>query len=119
MVNQSDEAAVSTLLSSFGETRISVVQPAILQLRTSVVRSMNCPFLLFEAGAATVTMLLVFLDGAAQPGISFLQRLFLSLREVRILKRGHNVIEFCFQMLKFCTEHGDLHFLPPALRKLP
>lgn len=64
-------------------------------------------------------MRLVFLDDAAQPGISFLQRLYFPLREVRILKRGHNVIEFRFQALKFRTKHGDLHFLPLAFRKLP
>jgi hypothetical protein len=41
------------------------------------------------------------------------------LREVRLLKRTHNVIEFCFKVLKFCTEHGNHHFLPLVLRTMP
>jgi hypothetical protein len=61
---------------------------------------------LFEAGATTVTMLLMILDCAAQPGIRGLQGAPFLLGEVRFLESGNNVIEFRFQFLKLCTEHA-------------
>ena len=48
-------------------------------------------------------MLLVILDGVTEPGIRDLQRASFLLGQVRILKRGKNVIEFRFQFLKLCT----------------
>ena len=62
--------------------------------------------LFFEAGATTVAMLLVILDGVTEPGIRDLQRASFLLGQVRILERGKNVIEFRFQFLKLCTEHA-------------
>ncbi len=61
--------------------------------------------LFFKAGATIVTMLLVILDGATQPGIRSLQGASFLLSQVRILERRKNVIEFRFQFLKLCTEH--------------
>jgi hypothetical protein len=51
-------------------------------------------------------MFLVILDGATQPGIRNLQGASFLLGEVRILKRGKNVIEFRFQFFKLGTEHA-------------
>jgi len=65
-----------------------------------------CAALFFEAGATIVTMFLVILDGATQPGMRDLQRASFLLGEVRILERGKNVIEFRFQFLKLCAEHA-------------
>ena len=53
-----------------------------------------------------MTMFLVILDGATQPGIRELQGASFLLGEVRILKRGKNVIEFRFQFFKLGTEHA-------------
>ena len=62
--------------------------------------------LFFEAGATLMTMLLVILDGATEPGIRDLQGAFFPLGQVRILECGKNVIEFRFQFLKLCTKHA-------------
>jgi len=59
--------------------------------------------LFLEARTAVVTVLLVIPYCAAQQGICCLQGAPFLLGEVRILERGKNVIEFCFQFLKLGT----------------
>ena len=44
-------------------------------------------------------------DRLTHPGIGLPTVLFFLLCQIRILKRIENVIEFAFELFKFCTEH--------------
>ena len=102
------------IVQPYAQPRSDLIPTALIQatrIAPAYFLDLHGPELLLKARAATVTMLLVIANGVAQPGIGFLEPLFLCLAEVRILQRSHNVVKFRFQLLPFCTEHGDLQFL--------